>query len=197
MITGDEVDRAQIIQRSLEWLEKYYQKFEETSDMSGLMEEYNQMLVNRGSEVCVLDPCGEYRGKALGINGCRGTAGGKRRWNDRKCLCRRSIRTRRVWIRVNYFAAGNLLVSTVRIDRRHPEHRMKQKEERNNVMKKDKRDSRSVRSECLRRKILSESAVLQTAGAHPSGTADHVCTVYTESRRNPDAGIYAGRSSGV
>ena len=53
---------------TLEWLEKYYQKFEETSDMSGLMEEYNQMLVNRGSEVCVLDPCGEYRGKALGIN---------------------------------------------------------------------------------------------------------------------------------
>ena len=48
-----------------------------------------------------------------------------------------------------------------------------------------------MRSECLRRKILSESAVLQTAGAHPSGTADHVCTVYTESRRNPDAGIYA------
>ena len=68
MITGAEVDRAQIIQRSLEWLEKYYQKFEETSDMSGLMEEYNQMLVNRGSEVCVLDPCGEDRGKALGIN---------------------------------------------------------------------------------------------------------------------------------
>ena len=68
MITGAEVDRAQIIQRSLEWLEKYYQKFEETSDMSGLMEEYNQMLVNRGSEVCVLDPCGEYRGRALGIN---------------------------------------------------------------------------------------------------------------------------------
>ena len=54
-----------------------------------------------------------------------------------------------------------------------------------------------MRSECLRRKILSESAVLQTAGAHPSGTADHVCTVYTESRRNPDAGIYAGRSSGI
>ena len=47
MITGAEVDRAH---------------------MSGLMEEYNQMLVNRGSEVCVLDPCGEYRGKALGIN---------------------------------------------------------------------------------------------------------------------------------
>ena len=36
--------------------------------MSGLMEEYNQMLVNRESEVCVLDPCGEYRGRALGIN---------------------------------------------------------------------------------------------------------------------------------
>ena len=49
-------------------MEKYYKKFEETSDMSGLMEEYNQMLVNIGSEVCVLDPCGEYRGKALGIN---------------------------------------------------------------------------------------------------------------------------------
>lgn len=68
MITGHEVDRAQIIQRSLEYLEKYYQKFEETSDMSGLMEEYDQMLVNIGEEVCVLDPTGEYRGRALGIN---------------------------------------------------------------------------------------------------------------------------------
>lgn len=68
MITGHEVDRAQIIQRSLEWLEEYYQKFEETNDMSGLMEEYNQMLVNIGNKVCVLDPCGEYRGMALGIN---------------------------------------------------------------------------------------------------------------------------------
>ena len=53
----------------LEWLEKYYQKIlQRRAICSGLVEEYNQMLVNRGSEVCVLDPCGEYRGKALGIN---------------------------------------------------------------------------------------------------------------------------------
>ena len=77
------------------------------------------------------------------------------------------------------------------------EDRMKQKEERNNVMKKANETVVLCGASAYEEKILSESAVLQTAGAHPSGTADHVCTVYTESRRNPDAGIYAGRSSGI
>ncbi len=76
-------------------------------------------------------------------------------------------------------------------------HRMKQKEERNNVMKK-----------------ANETVVLCGASAYEekyylnpqfSKLPEHIrqelqivcCTVHTESRRNPDAGIYAGRSFGI
>ena len=40
--------------------------------MSRLQAAYNEMLANMDKEVCVLDPRGEYRGKALGIDeeGC-------------------------------------------------------------------------------------------------------------------------------
>ena len=36
--------------------------------MSGLLEEYEEHLVNRGREVMVLSPVGEYRGVSLGID---------------------------------------------------------------------------------------------------------------------------------
>ena len=36
--------------------------------MTGLMEEYNSLLVNREREVCVMEPGNEYRGTARGIN---------------------------------------------------------------------------------------------------------------------------------
>lgn len=71
MITGQEVNRAEIISCCMEYMEKYYSVFQETEDMSLLMEEYNRMLVSVGNEVCVLEPGHEYRGISEGIN-CAG-----------------------------------------------------------------------------------------------------------------------------
>ena len=65
--TGKKYHRSQIIERILEALEEYYGIFVKTEDMSALLEEYNEKLVNRGQEVCVLDPKGEYRGLCQGI----------------------------------------------------------------------------------------------------------------------------------
>ena len=42
--------------------------FLETEDLSGLMETYMSMLVNRDRDVLVLDPSGTYKAKALGID---------------------------------------------------------------------------------------------------------------------------------
>ena len=60
--------RSGLIAAIMEAFEKNYDIFLKTEDMSGLMEEYNQYLVNRGKEVCVLAPQGEYRAMANGIN---------------------------------------------------------------------------------------------------------------------------------
>jgi BirA family transcriptional regulator, biotin operon repressor / biotin---[acetyl-CoA-carboxylase] ligase len=46
----------------------YYDKFIETEDLNGVKIRYNELLVNRGREVRVLDPKGEYSGIALGID---------------------------------------------------------------------------------------------------------------------------------
>ena len=52
----------------MESFEKCYDKFMETEDLSGLMEEYNSLLVNRGRVVKVLEPGHEYEAFAMGIN---------------------------------------------------------------------------------------------------------------------------------
>ena len=39
-----------------------------TCDMTLLMDEYESRLINRGAEVRVMDPAGEYSGVAKGIN---------------------------------------------------------------------------------------------------------------------------------
>ena len=46
----------------------YYNKFIETEDLNGVKIRYNELLVNRGREVRVLDPKGGYSGIALGID---------------------------------------------------------------------------------------------------------------------------------
>ena len=38
-----------------------------TQDLSGLQAEYDSWMVNKDRQVCILDPRGEYEGKALGI----------------------------------------------------------------------------------------------------------------------------------
>jgi BirA family biotin operon repressor/biotin-[acetyl-CoA-carboxylase] ligase len=48
--------------------EKDYEIFAQTLDMSGLMDAYNALSVNRGREVRVLDPKGEFSGISAGIN---------------------------------------------------------------------------------------------------------------------------------
>lgn len=65
---GQSVDREKLLQQILTEFTKQYKKFLEIQDLSFLQEEYNQMLVNKGSEVLVLEPGNEYQGTALGIN---------------------------------------------------------------------------------------------------------------------------------
>ena len=65
---GAKISRAQLLEKILEQFEIYYEKYIKTQDLSGLMEEYNQELVNKNRKVRVLDPLGEFEGQALGIN---------------------------------------------------------------------------------------------------------------------------------
>ena len=52
----------------LSYFENYYEKFIQAGDLSAILEEYNDRLVNRNAQVRVLDPKGEFSGTALGIN---------------------------------------------------------------------------------------------------------------------------------
>lgn len=65
---GRKIPRAQLIVHIMKAFEKYYEKFMETLDFSVLKEAYDNLLVNCGREVCVLDPKGEYTGISRGIN---------------------------------------------------------------------------------------------------------------------------------
>lgn len=64
---GFQVSRGALLAVIMEQFEKDYECFMQSEDMSGLMESYCNLLVNRGREVCVLDPAGEYRGVSRGI----------------------------------------------------------------------------------------------------------------------------------
>ena len=65
---GHDVNRAELIAAVLDRFETYYEAFLAAQDLSGLMEEYNAMLVNTGRGVRVLEPGNEYTGTALGID---------------------------------------------------------------------------------------------------------------------------------
>lgn len=65
---GTRILRAQLLEEILEQFEICYEIYIKTQDLSGLMEEYNQELVNKNRRVRVLDPLGEFEGQALGIN---------------------------------------------------------------------------------------------------------------------------------
>ena len=68
METGGSVSRRRLIGAILEAYERYYARFMEYRDMTGLLEEYNGRLANYQNEVRVLAPGGEYTGTALGID---------------------------------------------------------------------------------------------------------------------------------
>lgn len=65
---GHEVDRAELIAESLFWFEEYYEKFIRTQSLVLLKEEYEELLLNKGRTVRVLEPGNEYSGVSRGIN---------------------------------------------------------------------------------------------------------------------------------
>lgn len=66
--TGEEWNRPEIIASIMESFEHYYKIFLETEDLSGIQDEYNQMLANRDRDVRILEPGGDYDAHAEGIN---------------------------------------------------------------------------------------------------------------------------------
>lgn len=65
---GRKVPRAELVVNIMKAFEKYYASFLETLDFSLLKEAYDDLLVNCGREVRVLDPRGDYTGISWGIN---------------------------------------------------------------------------------------------------------------------------------
>lgn len=67
-VCGRTVSRAELVANVMRAFEEYYDVFLERGNLSGLVERYDRLLVNRGREVRVLDPKGEFQGIARGIN---------------------------------------------------------------------------------------------------------------------------------
>ena len=65
---GHSVSRAELVAAVMGAFERYYEMFLERGDLSGLIERYNELLVNTGSEVRVLDSSGEFQGISRGVN---------------------------------------------------------------------------------------------------------------------------------
>ncbi len=82
---GKGLRRSELIAAVLEKFEANYKVFLQTDDLSGLMDAYNRLLINRDRDVRILEPKGAYEAHAEGINS-RGelkvtTAGG-----EEKCI---------------------------------------------------------------------------------------------------------------
>lgn len=67
LASGKHFSRAALVEAVCESFEHYYEIFMRTQDLSGLQAEYDSWMVNKDRQVCILDPRGEYEGKALGI----------------------------------------------------------------------------------------------------------------------------------
>ena len=68
MESGRVSDRETLVESIVEYFDGAYRQFLETQDLSFLKEAYNDMLVNVGREVRVLEPGNEYTAYAQGIN---------------------------------------------------------------------------------------------------------------------------------
>ena len=67
-LRGGRISRAELVANVMKRFEAYYESFEEAGSLLPLQEKYNSMLINRNREVCVLEPKGDYKGVARGIN---------------------------------------------------------------------------------------------------------------------------------
>lgn len=65
---GKRVCRAELTACVIEALENYYEIFLKTEDLSALYRKYNEICVNCGHEIRVLEPGSEYTGTTDGIN---------------------------------------------------------------------------------------------------------------------------------
>jgi BirA family biotin operon repressor/biotin-[acetyl-CoA-carboxylase] ligase len=65
---GKKINRSKLVARIMHYFELNYMIFEKTWDLTGLVDKYNRYLVNRGKEVRVLDPKGEFDALSEGIN---------------------------------------------------------------------------------------------------------------------------------
>lgn len=65
---GRKTDCSQIRKTLWENFLIYYNAFLDSGDLSRLQEEYNRYLINRGRQVRILDPLGDWEGTAKGIN---------------------------------------------------------------------------------------------------------------------------------
>lgn len=66
--TGETYDRNEIIGQVLQRFEMNYEKYVQTLDLTYLMEEYNNLLINKDKQVRVLNPKEPFEGIARGIN---------------------------------------------------------------------------------------------------------------------------------
>lgn len=67
-VSGQTFSRAELTACCMKHFEECYNRFSATEDLSGLKEDYENLLVNMNQPVRVLDPRQEFEGKALGIN---------------------------------------------------------------------------------------------------------------------------------
>lgn len=65
---GKSIHRPTYIAAIIKTFEKNYQIFRQTQDLSGLMKDYEKVLLNQNQPVRVLEPGNEYEGIARGIN---------------------------------------------------------------------------------------------------------------------------------
>ena len=66
-VAWSSIRRADLIEAFLEEFERLYAIYLQTEDLSALQEEYDQLLVNRGRQVRVLDPKEPFERKAMGL----------------------------------------------------------------------------------------------------------------------------------
>lgn len=66
--TGIEVNRSKLLGTFLSMFETYYETFLETEDLSKMLEDYNNLLVNRGREVKIIEKEKERILTAVGID---------------------------------------------------------------------------------------------------------------------------------
>ncbi len=68
METGEHACRARLVAECMGQFERYYDLFMQTHDLSGLVDEYDSVLVNRDRKIRVMESDGEYTGIARGID---------------------------------------------------------------------------------------------------------------------------------